>query len=170
MLEERSRRELSDNPKTLTMQSFARVYARSIRVERAFRSPTRFYLSHTPSQGTTPARIGLPFSVAPSPGNRQYASASSTAEQLSQQSVDEELSDYAAEQKEKQHQRPWHREGVDHSPVRKQRSAGAMTKGVCIWCCPGVITSTDLSFREASHYASSLAEARLAIDDAGHEQ
>ena len=62
------------------------------------------------------------------------ASAETTAKELSQQSVDE-LEDGVAEDdsitqaKEKQHQRPWMREGADHSPVRRQRSAGAMTKG-----------------------------------------
>ncbi|KAI9806118.1 MAG: hypothetical protein M1833_004525 [Piccolia ochrophora] len=33
------------------------------------------------------------------------------------------------EEKEKQARTPWHREGTDVSPVRRQRSAGAMTKG-----------------------------------------
>ena len=45
----------------------------------------------------------------------------------------DELSDHdkriLAAQHEKQREAPWHREGVDESPVRKQRSAGAMTKG-----------------------------------------
>ncbi|KAL9027650.1 MAG: hypothetical protein Q9196_003857 [Gyalolechia fulgens] len=38
-------------------------------------------------------------------------------------------SDFIAQQKEKQSQAPWHREGSDTPPVARQRSAGAMTKG-----------------------------------------
>ena len=60
-------------------------------------------------------------------------SAEATARELSQQSVDELAEDVddnqVEEAKEKQHKRPWMREGVDHAPVRRQRSAGAMTKG-----------------------------------------
>ncbi len=60
-------------------------------------------------------------------------SAEATARELSQQSVDELAEDVdednVAEAKDKQHKRPWMREGVDHAPVRRQRSAGAMTKG-----------------------------------------
>jgi hypothetical protein len=36
-----------------------------------------------------------------------------------------------AEDQEKQQRAPWHRQGVDVAPVRRQRSAGAMTKGEC---------------------------------------
>ncbi|KAI9889978.1 MAG: hypothetical protein M1814_004596 [Vezdaea aestivalis] len=35
----------------------------------------------------------------------------------------------AAQSKDKQHRTPWHREGSDAPPVRRLRSAGAMTKG-----------------------------------------
>ena len=55
------------------------------------------------------------------------------AKDLNQQGVDEALSEFdtaVAEDKEKQQRAPWHREGVDEAPVRKQRSAGAMTKGI----------------------------------------
>lgn len=33
------------------------------------------------------------------------------------------------EEKELQARTPWHREGADQPPVRRNRSAGAMTKG-----------------------------------------
>jgi hypothetical protein len=63
----------------------------------------------------------------------RLVSAEATARDLSQRGVDEALQDYdeepAAEARDKQHQRPWMREGADHAPVRRQRSAGAMTKG-----------------------------------------
>jgi hypothetical protein len=55
-----------------------------------------------------------------------------TAKDLNQQGVDEALSDFdaaLAEDTEKQHRAPWHRQGVEEPPVRRQRSAGAMTKG-----------------------------------------
>jgi hypothetical protein len=67
--------------------------------------------------------------------NPRHLSGEETARELSQQAVDEEMSDYngqVAKEKEAQQRRPWHREGVDHAPVRRQRSAGAMTKGVCV--------------------------------------
>ena len=35
-----------------------------------------------------------------------------------------------AESKEKQIRTPWHRDGSDEPPVKRQRSAGAMTKGI----------------------------------------
>lgn len=49
-----------------------------------------------------------------------------------QESNDGQKSDFdtaIAQQKEKQSQAPWHREGSDTPPVARQRSAGAMTKG-----------------------------------------
>jgi hypothetical protein len=54
------------------------------------------------------------------------------AKDLNQQGIDDQLSDYdtaIADEKEKQTKAPWHREGADTPPVRRQRSAGAMTKG-----------------------------------------
>jgi hypothetical protein len=54
------------------------------------------------------------------------------AKDLNQQGIDDQLSDYdtaIADEKEKQTKTPWHREGADTPPVRRQRSAGAMTKG-----------------------------------------
>lgn len=56
------------------------------------------------------------------------------AKDLNQQGVDEALSNFdsaVADEREKQVRTPWHREGVDKPPVRRQRSAGAMTKGKC---------------------------------------
>jgi calcium uniporter protein, mitochondrial len=54
------------------------------------------------------------------------------AKDLNQQGIDDQLSDYdtaIADEKEKRIKAPWHREGADTPPVRRQRSAGAMTKG-----------------------------------------
>ncbi|KAI1620343.1 hypothetical protein EDD37DRAFT_569603 [Exophiala viscosa] len=55
------------------------------------------------------------------------------AKDLNQQGIDEALSDFdtaiATEANEKQIRAPWHRQGAEEPPVRKQRSAGAMTKG-----------------------------------------
>lgn len=66
---------------------------------------------------------------------RRWISAEAKARDLSQKSIDEELSEYdqqVSEEKGKQAERPWHREGADQPPVRRQRSAGAMTKGECL--------------------------------------
>ncbi|KEF53712.1 uncharacterized protein A1O9_10113 [Exophiala aquamarina CBS 119918] len=62
----------------------------------------------------------------------RFASHEQTAKELNQRGVDEALSDFdtaVGEQKEKQVRTPWHRQGADTPPVRRQRSAGAMTKG-----------------------------------------
>ncbi|KIW11532.1 hypothetical protein PV08_10833 [Exophiala spinifera] len=56
-----------------------------------------------------------------------------TARDLNQQGIDEALSEFdstvAEEGKDKQLRAPWHRQGAQEPPVRRQRSAGAMTKG-----------------------------------------
>lgn len=62
----------------------------------------------------------------------RWTSTADTVKQLNQQGVDEALSDFDEElagHQEKQAQAPWHREGVDQPPVRRQRSASAMVKG-----------------------------------------
>ncbi len=82
----------------------------------------RYTLFHHTSCGIN----GLPAKGSRSISNEQKA------KDLNQQGVDEALSSFdsgVAEEKEKQVRTPWHREGVDEPPVRKQRSAGAMTKG-----------------------------------------
>lgn len=58
--------------------------------------------------------------------------ASETAKSLNQEGIDKQLHEYDAkitEEKEKQRKAPWHREGSQEPPVRRPRSAGAMTKG-----------------------------------------
>ena len=42
---------------------------------------------------------------------------------------DSQLDNAIGEQKEIQARTPWHREGADQPPVRRNRQAGAMTKG-----------------------------------------
>ena len=54
------------------------------------------------------------------------------AKDLNQQGIDEQMSEFddaIAEEREKQIRAPWQREGADTPPVKRQRSAGAMTKG-----------------------------------------
>ncbi|KAL2441870.1 hypothetical protein ABEF95_016763 [Exophiala dermatitidis] len=54
------------------------------------------------------------------------------ARDLNQQGIDEALSEFdnaVAQEHEKQERTPWHRQGAEEPPVRRQRSAGAMTKG-----------------------------------------
>lgn len=64
----------------------------------------------------------------------RFVSHEQTAKDLNQRGVDEALSDFdtaIGQEKEKQIRTPWHRQGADTPPVRRQRSAGAMTKGKC---------------------------------------
>ncbi|KAH0845607.1 hypothetical protein AYO21_05532 [Fonsecaea monophora] len=54
------------------------------------------------------------------------------AKDLNQQGVDDALAEFdnaLANDGEKQQRTPWHRQGAEEPPVRRQRSAGAMTKG-----------------------------------------
>ena len=52
------------------------------------------------------------------------------AHSLHEKANADEISDITVEHhKERQKERPWHREGVDEAPVARNRSAGAMTKG-----------------------------------------
>lgn len=46
---------------------------------------------------------------------------------------DSQIDNAIGEQRELQRRTPWHREGSDKPPVRRRRSAGAMTKGVIIY-------------------------------------
>lgn len=62
---------------------------------------------------------------------RQVSSAQK-ARDLNQKGIDQEMSAFdaaIADDKSKQLRAPWHREGADIPPVKRQRSAGAMTKG-----------------------------------------
>lgn len=68
---------------------------------------------------------------------REEKSYSEKARELNQKGRDKEedwfdnqLDNAIGEQKEIQARTPWHREGSDKPPVRRNRSAGAMTKGV----------------------------------------
>jgi calcium uniporter protein, mitochondrial len=60
------------------------------------------------------------------------SSADARARDLHEKATADEMAEYDSElehHKERQQYRPWHREGADQPPVRRQRSAGAMTKG-----------------------------------------
>lgn len=46
---------------------------------------------------------------------------------------DGQLDEKIGEAKELQARTPWHREGSDTPPVKRLRSAGAMTKGSILW-------------------------------------
>lgn len=76
---------------------------------------------------------GLSFTV-PLSHIRSYADVSyaQAAKDLNQKGLDHQESqfnDAIAQEKEKQTRTPWHREGSQVPPVKRQRSAGAMTKG-----------------------------------------
>ena len=54
------------------------------------------------------------------------------ARDLHEKATADEMEDYSSDvehHKQRQQERPWHREGADVPPVRRPRSAGAMTKG-----------------------------------------
>lgn len=62
----------------------------------------------------------------------RFSSSVETAKSLNQAGIDKQLHEYdatIAEEQEKQRKAPWHREGSQDPPVRRPRSAGAMTKG-----------------------------------------
>lgn len=65
--------------------------------------------------------------------SQRCISGEQTAKDLNQQGIDEALSEFddavTEEGKDKQLRAPWHRQGAQEPPVRRQRSAGAMTKG-----------------------------------------
>jgi hypothetical protein len=86
----------------------------------------RIYQPSIPSSATRGNTVGShTFGV-------RFISHEQTARDLNQQGVDEALSDFdnaVEEEKDKQTRAPWHRQGADTPPVRRQRSAGAMTKG-----------------------------------------
>ena len=62
----------------------------------------------------------------------RHVTSAQKARDLNQQGIDDQVSafDEALKQEtDKQHRTPWHREGAQEPPVRRQRSASAMTKG-----------------------------------------
>lgn len=68
---------------------------------------------------------------------REEKSHTERAKELSQKGLDKEedwfnnqLDNAIGQQKEIQARTPWHREGADQPPVKRNRSAGAMTKGL----------------------------------------
>lgn len=87
---------------------------------------------HLASSSTRPARA-FTSSTRLHIEDRPVASYSQPAETLSHNITEEEKADYdkaVAEDKGKQVRTPWMREGSDTPPVARQRSAGAMTKGM----------------------------------------
>lgn len=117
---------------TLTLQTLgsARVFRHGFLHTRRF-TPHQ----HNASHFACISALQCPRAKAASPSiylTARNISYEQKAKALNQQGVDEALSDFddvVAEEKDKQHRAPWHREGVDVPPVRRQRSAGAMTKG-----------------------------------------
>ena len=77
-------------------------------------------------------RAWLPKSAAGVVTTQRSASYEQKAKDLNQKGINEQLSsfdDSIAQAKEKQARTPWHREGTDEPPVKRPRSASAMTKG-----------------------------------------
>ena len=131
------------------------------------------HLSSFPATLLQPrARPGRCSSAVTSTEYKRWISAEAKAQDLSQQSVDEELSEYdqqISEEKGKQAERPWHREGADQPPVRRQRSAGAMTKGEHLrHKMPSSRMLTHL--RQAIDHTFPTAQACPAAHDTRHQQ
>lgn len=59
----------------------------------------------------------------------KHIEATSSADSGGLEAQGSKLDDAIAQEKEKQTRAPWHREGSNIPPVRRHRSAGAMTKG-----------------------------------------
>jgi hypothetical protein len=53
-----------------------------------------------------------------------------------EQAFNSQIDNAVGEAKELQTRTPWHREGTDKPPVKRQRSAGAMTKGLSLPIIP----------------------------------
>lgn len=99
----------------------------------------------------------------------RFASYEQKAKALNQEGVDQQLNDYdagIAEEKEKQKRAPWHREGSDEPPVRRQRSAGAMTKGKLEQSWSRFRTDNP---RETPHYPFTSFEACVAAQHSRYQ-
>ena len=62
----------------------------------------------------------------------RHVTSAEKARDLNQQGIDDQVSAFdeaLKQEKDNQHRTPWHREGAQEPPVRRQRSASAMTKG-----------------------------------------
>jgi hypothetical protein len=96
---------------------------------------------HAPATITSPTSVisRYPirtFSISSSRWKEDYAS---QAKALNQKSLDEhedgfnkQIDNAIGQAEELQARTPWHREGSDRPPVKRERSAGAMTKGTSI--------------------------------------
>ena len=96
-----------------------------------------------------------------------------TAKELNQKGLDEHesgITDSISQEKEKQIRTPWHREGSNVPPVGRQRSAGAMTKGIPTPLLRWVVTLPLLiSARQITHYPISATQTHIASHDPGQK-
>ena len=100
---------------------------------RASLDPHALNCAHTCSQLLKRPQPRSPSRISVLKHTTRGISGEQTARDLNQQGIDEALSDFdtavAEEGKDKQQRAPWHRQGAQEPPVKRQRSAGAMTKG-----------------------------------------
>lgn len=85
---------------------------------------------------------------------------------VQQQNADPEESDLdraISQEKEKQTRAPWHREGSNVPPVARQRSAGAMTKGMVSQ--KELFDHVLIPSRKTAYYAVSPAQIGRTFDD-----
>ncbi len=97
-------------------------------------------------------------------------SSAQKARDLNQQGIDDQVSSFdsaLAQQKEKQRSAPWHREGADIPPVHRQRSAGAMTKGMYADQTSCITRLTCA--RQTTYYPCKASEACIAFDYDGSQ-
>lgn len=106
------------------------------------------------------------------PDSRDYSNSNARpAIDLNDNITQEEKDHFAKKLKEdkgKQIRTPWHREGSDVAPVARQRSAGAMTKGMSV-CRHAQVASPNRIFRQAAHDAITHAKDDTATYHSGHE-
>jgi hypothetical protein len=98
---------------------------------------------------------------AEAPKFRQYNNSNARpASELNNNITQEEKDHFAKklqEDKGKQIRTPWHREGSDVPPVGRQRSAGAMTKGLSC-TAPNCYSRTNTISRQAPDYTLAYAQ------------
>ena len=125
-----------------------------------------------PIHGTGNESRGRVFSITTKWRKEDYAA---KAKELNQKGLDEhekgfntQIDDASGEAKELQARTPWHREGSDQPPVKRMRSAGAMTKGA--YFSPKLITKADrLECRQTPHHAISSPEIDPTPNNPGQE-
>jgi len=93
------------------------------------RHGTRIQLHAPVSPFRSRPLLSRPFSISPHTGNKTKSPNQKEQEKEDNFDFNNQIDNAIGEAKELQARTPWHREGSEKPPVRRRRSAGAMTKG-----------------------------------------